>query len=66
MEVSRRPMKKSGKVRVTLDLAPDEVYLVLKADRYYSLGYPIEDVVPTHVIADSKLVSWDPVSQKWD
>lgn len=66
MEVSRRLMKKSGKVRVTLDLAPGERYVVLKDERFYKLGYPIEDVVPAHVIADATSVSWCPVSQKWD
>lgn len=54
-----------GKLRVTVDLDIGEKLLSVHEDRYYSLGHPIEDVVPAHVVADSVPVSWCPVEQKW-
>lgn len=58
-------VQKDGKRRATYLLNPGDEVLVLLADRHYRLGDPIDDVVPTHVIANAVEVAWCPVEQKW-
>lgn len=56
---------KSGVRRVTVELATGEKLLALHDDRHYRLGYPVEDVVPSHVVLDATEVSWCCLEQKW-
>jgi hypothetical protein len=58
-------MKKSGKRRITVELDKDEKLIVVKADTFYKLGYPVEDVVPSHVLEDAQQVTWCCIGQEW-
>ena len=55
-----------GKRRVTVDLDEGEQLVPIKPNRHYRLGYPIDDVVPSHVMQDITMVFWDCVGQKWE
>ena len=57
--------KVRGKERVTLELEPGEKLLAIKDGTYYRLGHPLDDVVPSHVVADPAPVNWCPLEQKW-
>jgi len=56
---------KTGKITVTVELEKNETLMAVREDSFYKLGYPIEEIVPTHVLTDSELVSWCCVEQKW-
>lgn len=52
--------------RVTLELARDEVFLVIKNGAHYRLGGDVDDVVQSHVIEDMSRVYWCSITQKWE
>lgn len=54
-----------GVRRVTVELAEGEKLVAVRESSHYRLGYPIEDVVPSHVLSNAGPVVWDPCSQKW-
>lgn len=54
-----------GKKRVTVELEAGERLISIKNGRHYKLGYPVEDIVPDYVVAETREVSWCSVSQKW-
>ncbi len=55
----------NGVRRVTVDLAPGEQLMSVLPDTHYRMGYPLEDVVPSHVVCDSVPVHWCCLEQKW-
>lgn len=54
-----------GKRRVTVELSPGEKLIAVDEDRFYRLGYPVEDIVGGHVLAASEPVAWCAVEQRW-
>jgi hypothetical protein len=65
MRETSRTVLANGGTKVTVVLEPGEKLLAVKDDRHYSLAYPMEDVVPGHVIADAVPVTWCCLEQKW-
>jgi len=65
MNVKHRRKLKNGKEHVLVELDSDEELIVVRKNAHYRLGYPIEDVVPSHVVSDSTPVVWCPISQGW-
>lgn len=55
----------NGKRRITVDLAPCEELIVIRSGAHYMLGYPVEDVVASHILADATEVTWCSASQEW-
>lgn len=51
--------------RVTVELLPGEELLVISDRQHYRLGYPLEDVVPGHVVQEAVPVSWCCIEQRW-
>lgn len=56
----------NGKTKVTIELDDDEVVIVIRKNRYYKLADPIDDVVTSRILLESKEVSWCSASQKWE
>lgn len=58
---------KDGRVHILIELGPTEAMPVepVKEHAHYRLGYPIEDVVAGHIIADARRVNWCSLEQKW-
>ena len=58
---------KDGRWQVLIELAKGEPFPVepLDAGHMYQLGYPHDEVVAGHVLADTKRVCWDSLGQKW-
>ena len=65
MRTIKRIERDNGTVRVILELAPGESLLVIDKESHYKLGHPVEDVVASHVLADTVLVHWCSVEQRW-
>lgn len=67
MKVLHTKHLKDGRRHVLVELAPTEQggLLFVKNDSYYKLGYPVEDIMASHVIADMQRVYWDSLEQKW-
>lgn len=63
--LSHRTMKKTGKRRITVELDEGEELIVVRPDAFYKLGYPVEEVVPSHVLQGTYQVTWCCVSQEW-
>ena len=51
--------------RVTVEIAPDEKLMSVYNRHFYKLGYPLDDVVPAHVLDQARFVMWCPVAQEW-
>lgn len=60
-----RPTKDGKRRRVVVELEPGERLIAVRDDGFYTLGQPLEDVVPGHVIGEALVSHWCPVEQKW-
>lgn len=56
---------KAGKRKLVMLLEPNEFVLVIKEDRHYKLGYPVEDIMASHILSEAHEVSWCSIEQKW-
>lgn len=57
---------KAGRRRITVELGPSEKLIAVCENSHYKLGYPIEDIVSGHEVADARPVMWCSISQKWE
>lgn len=64
-EISCKALK-SGKLRVTVDVDPNEKLIAVRNNCFYRLGYPLEEVVHAHTLENSKQVTWCSIQQRWD
>jgi hypothetical protein len=51
--------------RVLVELDADDKLIAISPGAMYKLGYPHEDIVGGHVLADVKLTTWCSLEQKW-
>lgn len=51
--------------RVTVELDAGDKLIAISPDAMYRLGYPHEDVVSGHTLADAVLTTWCSLEQKW-
>lgn len=65
MNVVSSKTLKNGKVRMVIDADSTEKLIALHDDRFYKLGYPVEEVVQSHIIEDAQQVTWCPLGQEW-
>jgi hypothetical protein len=65
IHINHQIMKKTGKRRITVELDRDEELIAVKGDAFYKMGYPFEEVVPWHVLAEAKQVTWCCLGQEW-
>lgn len=63
--LSDKTMKTTGKRRVTVELDDGEKFHALREDGFYRTGYPLQEVVPGHILLDSEQVVWCPLGQEW-
>jgi len=54
-----------GRRRVVFELEAGEELVAVRDGAHYQLGDPLDDVVPSHILAAAHQVSWCPVEQKW-
>lgn len=55
----------NGSRRVTIELAPGESILPLRANAHYRLGDPLNEVVHADMIEGAVEVTWCSVEQAW-
>lgn len=65
MNVISHVINKQGKQRITVVIEADEQLIAINPDLFYKLGYPIEDVMQGHILAESVPVVWCSIEQKW-
>lgn len=65
MKIKHTRQLKNGNRHLLVELKPNEEINVINEDLHYKLGYPIEDVVIGHVLAQAVPVSWCSLSQEW-
>ena len=51
--------------RVTVELAPGEMLVNVKEDRYYRLGGQVDDIIQGHVLIEMRGVYWCSITQEW-
>lgn len=52
--------------RITIELAPGETIFNVREGNYYRLGGQVDDVVHSHVLAETRGVYWCSITQKWE
>ena len=57
MKIERETLRTDGRRRVVVILEPDEKIRPVRINAYYKLGFPVEGVVPGHVIDDAALMT---------
>jgi hypothetical protein len=66
MKIKRTITRKRDGMRITtIEHAHDEVVQVIRDSSYYSLGYPVDDVVRGDNISGAMEVTWDVLEQRW-
>lgn len=66
MKILKTTLRVRDKARVmTVELQPGEDLVAIRRDGHYQLGYPLDDVVASHILADAAPVTWCPLEQKW-
>ena len=53
------------KRRVLVELDPGEKLIAVHDDRYYQLGYPLDEVMAGHILAVATQVTWCSIEQEW-
>ena len=56
----------SGKRRVVMELDHDESIITVRDNTHYKMGYPLDDIVPGHMLKDSVPANWCAIGQKWE
>jgi hypothetical protein len=65
MNIKHVKTLKNGKCHVLVELDPGERIAGYHDDRYYKLGYPVEEIVAGHVLDQTVPVTWCSASQEW-
>lgn len=65
MKLLSETQKSNGKRRVVVELDSDETIMAFKNGAHYRLGYPVSEVMASHIITESGRVSWCSASQEW-
>jgi hypothetical protein len=60
-----RTKELKDEIELTVRISRKEKLLAVDESSLYKLGYPIEDIVPSHVVAESVPVVWCPTEQRW-
>lgn len=66
------PKSESLQVRLTLKAgqtlwlcAEGERPVAIREDSHYKLGYPVEEVVASHILTEMEEVTWCSATQQW-
>ena len=65
MKIKHVKQLKNGKRHVLVELEEGEHIAAYHDDRYYKLGYPVEDIVIGDVLDQAVPVTWCSASQEW-
>jgi hypothetical protein len=65
MKTIRETPNKYGGRRVTVELNRGETLVAIRDDSFYRLSHPMDEVVPSHVVAFAYRVVWCPIGQSW-
>ena len=65
MKIKYSKELKNGKRHMLVELDPKEKLMTIDEDGYYKTGYPHEEVVGGHVIAEAVPVTWCSLGQEW-
>lgn len=65
MKILKQTTLKNGKVKLTVEVDPNENVVAVDALGYYISGYPLEEVVYGSTILALKRVTWCEVEQRW-
>lgn len=65
MKIKREKINKAGNREVTVELDPGESLRAIVAGAYYRLHDPVDEVMASHVLAESTRVFWCSTTQQW-
>lgn len=67
MNIVKVTKRKDGSARVIIDLKSGEPVpnRFFNDDAHYRLGYPLNEVVAGHILAEAVPVHWCPLGQEW-
>lgn len=65
MKIISTKVLANGRIRSVVECSADETILSVSEKVMMKLGYPMDDIVPAHVIGDATPVTWCPISQRW-
>lgn len=65
MKIIREKINRRGKREVTVELDTGDKLMAFNDDRFYRLGWQVDDVLAGFVITESDPVVWCSIEQKW-
>ena len=65
MRVVREKHLPNGNTQITYEITREETIICVRQGEFYELGYPVNDVVASHILSDYQHVVWDSLEQKW-
>lgn len=65
MKIIREKINRRGKREVTVELDTDDKLMAFNDDRFYRLGWQVDEVMAGSVITESDPVVWCSIEQKW-
>ena len=65
MKILSDKVLNSGVRRVLVEVSKDATIYALPHDCYVRLGYPMDDVVHSDIVANAVPVMWCPIEQRW-
>lgn len=65
MRIIKEKINTKGQREVTVILGKDEKLLGIDEKQHYKLGYPVDEVMAGHILAQTSPVTWCSASQEW-
>lgn len=65
MKILKNTIGPNNKARVIVELDIGEELHSVKPGQHYKLGYPVEEVVGSHILSEMVPVVWCSASQEW-
>lgn len=65
MKILKSKTLPTGRVRFTVEIAPDERLQAVCVGGFYRLGGQVNDIVQSHVIEEMRRVRWCSITQEW-
>jgi hypothetical protein len=65
MKIIKDGIDRKGKRLVTVELDVGETLMGIRADAYYRLGYPFDEIVRSEQITEAVPVLWCVLEQQW-
>ncbi len=65
MKITNTLQRPDGTKKLTIELGVGETLIAIAPDAHYRMGQPVDDVVASHILAETARVTWCSASQEW-